>query len=223
MPLTPIAALLYLFFLVPGLVFVSRAETHLPRRERSVFRETARVIFASVGCAAVVLVLYIVVSIWWTLPIDGVVKFTANPMETFTARPRASIFWMMVFLGLASAVAWAAASKRIYHLGRTILWTGTGDDVQGITAWQSVLLPPSGEDVEVMVGVQLKSGIWVEGAHDAHSDVEEENGDRQIILRSPLKYRLKDDDSVEELGHFDRMVISASEIDFMATFLADQE
>lgn len=127
---------------------------------------------------------------------------------------------MLVFLVLASAVAWVAASKRIYSFGRAALWTGT-DDVQGITVWQSVLLPPAnGKDIEVMVGVQLKSGIWVQGAHDGHSDVEEENGDRQLILRSPLKYRLKDDDKLEELAPFDRVVISASEIDFMATFLA---
>jgi Family of unknown function (DUF6338) len=223
MPANAIAALIYPFFLIPGLIFLNRTETHLPRRKRSVFRETATVVFASVGSAAVVLLLYVAASfiLAVTLPLDSLVKFTADPAGVFTSRPRASIAGMLAFLVLSSAVAWLGASKWVYEQGRRILWAGSGIDVHGTTAWQEVLLP-SADKQEVVVGVQLKSGIWVQGVHDAHSDVEEENGDRQLILRSPLRQRLKDHGKTEELKDFDRLVIQASEIDYLASFERDE-
>lgn len=217
MPANTIAALIYPFFLIPGLIFLHRTETHLPRRKRSVFRETSTVVFASVGSAAVVLVLYVFLSLFFTLPLDSLVKFTANPATAFNSQPRASITGMLAFLVLSSAVAWLGASKWLYTLGRQLLWAGSGDDVQETTAWHDVLMP-SAEEKDVVVGVQLKSGIWVQGIHDAHSDVEEEDGDRQLVLRPPLRQRFKDEEGTQELEKFDRLVIRASEIDYLASF-----
>jgi hypothetical protein len=217
MPANAIAALIYPFFLIPGLLFLHRSETHMPTRKRSAFRETAIVVFASVGSAAVVLSLYVFASSWQTIPLDSLVKFTADPAATFNNQPRATIVGMLAFLAIASTVAWLGASKWLHGLGRWLLWAGSGNDVQEKTAWQDVLMP-SAEGKEVVVGVQLKSGLWIQGVHDAHSDVEEEDGDRQLILRPPLRQRFKDEDDITELKTFDRLVVRAAEIDYLASF-----
>ncbi len=164
----------------------------------------------------VVLLSYLGISLVWRLPIDSLVAFVADPAKAFDARPRAVIVWMVIFLALGSVVAWAAASRFIFDGVRRLLWVGSGGDVQDNTAWDRVLTPEELDD-DVIVGIQLKSGIWVQGEHDAHSDVAEENGDRQLILRKPLSYRLKDDNSLEGLDPFDRLVVQASEIDYLVT------
>lgn len=217
MPLNPIAALMYPFFLVPGLIFLTRVEGHRPARNRSIFRETATVVFASVGASATVLCLYVAVSaVGWKMPIETLAEFTMHPTEVFSVHPRATIVGLLVFLALASLVAWAAASQPLFDAGKNTLFN-SGADVRANTAWQSVLMPESGDN-DVLVGVQLKSGIWLQGAHDAHSDVAEHSSDQQLILKPPLHYRHKDSDELKEFKAFDRLVIRASEIDYLMSF-----
>ena len=77
---------------------------------------------------------------------------------------------------------------------------------------------PSSETTDVLVGVQLKSGSWLQGIHNAHSDVAEHSSDQQLILSSPLRYRSAGDGDLLKFEDFDRLVVRASEIDYLTSF-----
>lgn len=214
MPATPAAAALYVFLLIPGLIFLVRMEAHRPKRERSVFRETATVVFASVACAAAVLVLLLLISIFYRPPLDWFVAFTANPASTFVGRPRVAIIMLLAFLLVASIVAALAASEAVHSFwNRKIVLLGTGSRVQQGTPWETVFEPENKES-EVFVGVQLKSGTWIQGTHAFHSDVEVENGDRSLVLQSPLKYR-HGDEAISSLDDIEYFVVQPSEIEYI--------
>lgn len=215
MPATPIAAVLYVFLLMPGLIFLVRVEAHRPKRGRTVFRETATVVFASVLSAGAVVGLVLLLSIWWKAPIDGLAAFTLNPINLFTNHPRAVLTSMLCFLMLAGLVAWVGGSEKAFELWSSrVVWAGTSPRVQQGTAWQEILYAED-ENTEVLVGVQLKSGSWLQGVHAFHSDVETEDGDRALVLQGPLHFRYDEGQSLKDLEDYDRLVVQSSEIEYL--------
>ena len=69
-------------------------------------------VFASVGASAVVLLLYVAVSLVdFKLPIETLTEFISHPAAVFSTHPRATIIGLVAFLVLAGLVAWAGAHE----------------------------------------------------------------------------------------------------------------
>lgn len=212
MPITPVAAILYIFLLVPGLIFLVRRDEHRPTRTRSVFRETAIVVFASAICTSVTLGLLILVSAKWPSLVTSLVDFLKDPANIASIHPRATFVLALGFMTITSAVAWLGGSP-----GAHSLWTKLRGKLGSIerqpTGWHAALKANPGQ--ELLVGVKLKSGAWIQGSYAHHSDSAQEDGDRSLVLQKPLSFQAKDTRKLVANDSFDRLVVHASEIEYL--------
>jgi hypothetical protein len=213
MPSTPIAVLLYVFMLTPGILFLMRAESHRPKSSRSAFRETALVIVVSAFCAGLVGGLSLIFSVPFPQLADGFSSFIRNPTQTFEAHPRQVPVWIGIFLLATSVLGYIAGSEVIYKLLDKLI--PKNEKVFLGSAWQKVL---QDDEHDVIVGIQMKSGAWVQGTFAHHTHTEDDSGDRALVLQGPLSCRNKDATEMEALLHFDRMVVQASDIDYLVSF-----
>lgn len=220
MPTTPVSALLYVFLLIPGVLFLNRLESHRTRRSRSVFRETAIVVFASVVCVAAFLGFYLLLSLPFPVLANAFSNFMGDPGKVSTQHPRLVTAAALLFLVVASFFAWLGGGPWAYRLGTLFLW-GKARRVVDASAWNQVL--DDGDASEVVVGVQMKSGTWIQGTHLHHSDVEEDIGERALVLQGKIEYRVKGTEQLKYFESFDRIVVQASEIDYLVTFLREPQ
>lgn len=214
MPSTPIAVLLYVFMLTPGILFLMRAESHRPRSSRSAFRETALVIVVSAFCAGVVGGFFLLFSIPFPELAEGFSKFIGNPTQTFATHPRRVAFWMGIFLLATGALGYITGSEAIYRVLDKLV--PKNEKVFLGSAWQKVL--QDDDEYEVMVGIQMKSGVWLQGTFAHHTHTEDDSGDRALVLQGPLSCRNKDATELEPLLDFDRMVLQSADIDYLVSF-----
>ncbi|MFJ4210492.1 DUF6338 family protein [Paenarthrobacter sp. NPDC089675] len=212
MPSTPIAVLLYVFMLTPGILFLMRAESHRPKSSRSAFRETALVIVVSAVCSGIVIALFLVASVFFPALADGASSFIKQPSQVASDHPRQVAFWSGVFFIATGIVGYTAGSHTIYsQLDKLI---PKNEKVFLGSAWEKVL-----KDVnnDVVVGVQLKSGIWVQGTFAHHTHTDDDSTDRALVLQGPLRVRDKESPDLKELEHFDRMVLQSSDIEYLVS------
>lgn len=213
MPTTPIAVLLYVLMLTPGILFLLRAESHRPRTSRSAFRETALVVIVSAFCAGLVIGLFILLTFPFPQLAEGASKFIRDPSLTLAEHPRQVPLWMGLFFLLTSAIGFIAGGDKIYQtLDRLI---PKNERVFQGSAWQKILWD---EDHDMVVGVQMKSGVWIEGLFAHHTHTDDDSGDRALVLQGPLSRKLKDAQASETVENFDRLVVQSSDIDYIASY-----
>lgn len=190
-----------------------RAESHRPRTSRSAFRETALVVVVSAFCAGAVAALFLLISFPFPATAQAFSNFVGNPQMTLTAHPRQIPFWIGLFFLLTGSLGFLAGGESIY---RRLDWLvpKTEKVFQG-SAWQKIL---QDDDNDVVVGVQMKSGVWIQGVFAHHTHTDEDSGDRALVLQGPLSCRNKDALELEALEHFDRLVVQSSDIDYIASY-----
>jgi hypothetical protein len=213
MPSTPIAVLLYIFLLAPGFLFLVRADTHRPRTTRSAFRESALVVIVSAICAALFLIIFLALS----LAVPGLAQqlgtFARDPGKAFNEQPQLVALWTIISFAFTSLCGYLAGGKKVYAIFEKLI-PKNGPEIQG-SAWQKVLTDPEND---VMVGLQLKSGVWLQGTYAHHTHTDEDSGDRALVLQGPIHCRNKDATELGPLLDFDRVVVQSSEIDYLASF-----
>lgn len=219
MPSTLIAALLYVFLLIPGFVFKARFEAHRPRQTRSIFSETVQVVFASSFSLAGVLLLGLGLSLFFPQVATASAEFMYAPNTALLVHPRLVAVVLVGILLLATLLAWAISGEAAYSKWSNRKWLRSSSTsvVPNSSGWGQVLAD-AGESTEVFVGVQLQSGIWLQGVHRHHSDVVEDTGDRAMILQEPLHIRYPGG-KLRPFNDFQQLVVQASEIDFVVTCL----
>lgn len=214
MPTEPLAALVYVFLLVPGISYAYQSEKHRPRGLRSAFRETATVVVASSIFLVTVLALTLLTSVFVPELSDWVREFIARPDQLLATNPRGTTAILLAGLGVATAMGLYFGSKA----GHNFLHWITGGDGKikyHTSAWDTVFtLHPT---AAVMVTVQLRSGNWVYGRLHEYSPSPIEDGDRAMILVSPIYFRGTNASEISELQNAQAMVIQASEIDYLTT------
>lgn len=213
MPTEPLAALVYIFMLVPGIVFVHKSEMHRPTIRRSIFRETSAVIVVSAVCfAAVALVAFI-----WSF-FDGEVanlfyQFLTSPDALLKKDPQLLVAVVLSSLLIATAVGFSMGTKG-FQSGLDQLMGGADAINRTHSGWAEAFeLYPA---AEVVVGVQLKSGTWVQGQMYTYNPLPHDDPDRSLTLTGNIRYRTQNMDETASFEGLTMLIIQASEIDFLA-------
>lgn len=188
-PSTLLGLALFVVLLAPGFAYVLRSEGIVPVRPQSVFRETVRVIFASVICLAIAGLM--MTGLRWLLPEHtlDVGSLVRDPGAFGKANYVAVAWWAILYLVLATVVAWVGASPKI------IRWLSARSSVRirrSESAWYTVFHKfdadaDAGGPRAIVVGAQLDDGTYVCGQLHTFQVDPEESGDRDILLSAPLR------------------------------------
>lgn len=220
MPTEPLAALIYVCLLLPGIAFVWKYEGHRSVVKRSAFRETATVVIASVASLIAVLLAHYVLAFFSEAARTTLRQFFLDPGELF--RNDSQLFLGTVLLDLTAAVGVGAffGSRSADRLRKKFdVWSRalrckqlTGLD-RGLSGWGAAFerMP----DHLVNVGVQLKSGAWLQGVLHTYSQTGDEGPDRALTLSGSVYYRRADGDEVHPLEDYSVVIVQASEIDYL--------
>lgn len=219
MPTEPLAAVLYICLLLPGIAFLWSYEGHASIVKRSVFRETAIVVVASAASLLSVLVLHHLASFAFQ-PLRIVIRqFFTDPAVLF--RSDSQLFLTVVFADLALAVALgffygSNVANRMLRNAKGFWYKFRKKDTpfdRGQSGWNTAFeMYP---DHRVVVGVYLKSGAWLQGTLKTWTHTAEETGERALTLTHDLMYRSPDSEVAHALEGYSIIVVQASEIDYL--------
>jgi hypothetical protein len=123
---------------------------------------------------------------------------------------------MGIFFAVTGTIGFLAGGERIYSKLDALV--PKNEKIVRSSAWQKILSDSDDEHNEVVVGVQMKSGVWLQGTFVHHTHSDEDSGDRALVLQGPLSCRNKDALELERLVHFDRLVVQSSDVDYIVSF-----
>ena len=213
MPNNAVSLALYVFALFPGVAFAFMSEGHRPIAKRSALRETAAVISVSVLCDSVVLLLLIAVSLF-VPPLAKTLEFAFQKGDAFVA---SNVQWLfpslLGLLTVATLLGAVLGSKRAYEAGLKKLWTSSLVN-RDASAW-GIAVALADDDDKIQLGIQLKSGTWVQGQLHHFDNAGDGDPTRALVLTGELKHRpIGVADQVDVSG-YGLIVVEAGEIDFL--------
>ncbi|MEE2569566.1 DUF6338 family protein [Pseudarthrobacter sp. J64] len=220
MPTEPIAAIVYICLLLPGIAFIWNFEGHRPSIKRSVFRETATVVIASAASLLSVFVCIYVAAFFVDSVQRGLLQFFVDPAVLLKDDSQQ---FLGVLLGgvvasvLVGAFYGSATAHRWFRLAVQSIYALFRKDVpsleRGLSAWTAAFEALPGHDVRI--GAQLKSGTWIQGNLYTFNQDGHDGPDRALTLSGDILYRLAESAEVRELEGFSMVVLHSSEIEFM--------
>lgn len=228
MPTEPIAALLYICLLLPGIAFVWQYEGHSSTVKRSAFRETAVVVIASAVSLVMVFMIHYLLAFFFSPLRVGIQKFFLDPQELF--REDSQLFAGVMLASFTAAVALGAflgsatasgLQKKCRSAWLKLRKIESETVERGQSAWNTAfeMVP----DHKVIVGVQLKSGAWIQGVLRSFSRTGDETPDRAFTLTGEIWYRRADGVDVHRLEEHGTVVIQAPEIDYLTVGYEEPE
>lgn len=221
MPTSPIAALLYICLLLPGVAFVWSYEGHRSLVKRSAFRETASVVIASVASIVMVFLVHYLLGFIWEPAAETLRDFFLDPGKLF--REDSQLFLGVVLLDLLSAILLGLflGSRNADILRRKLQarWRKLRKlDADVIDREQSGWLAAFGAgqpDDRIHVGIQLKSGAWIQEILYSYTKTGDEVPERALTLSGRIHYQAADGENLHPLEYFSSVVVQASEIDHL--------
>ncbi len=185
MPTTPVALLLFIAILTPGLAFVLAREKVSPERSVSVFRETATVAVASVAFNSIALILFAVLRAAKPRSTPDVGGIIRAPGIQFRSEYDQIALWALGLLILSTALAYASPHALAW-------WRRRGGKARPgsrgslRSAWD--ILADLNTD-RLYAACILDDGSYVAGDVVTYNWGPEEDSDRDIGLRGPIDYR----------------------------------
>jgi hypothetical protein len=186
---------LFVATLSPGFVYVLRTERVVPAATLSAFRETIRVVFASIACLTVSVLVFAVLRALLPRGTPDVHGLVADPSAYAKIHYVQLTWWTAGLLLLATLLGAAAGDRRVRAFARRASsWTAVrriaghdGTDIADVSAWynafRTLKRSPEGP---TLVGVKLSDGTYVTGTLVSWSSSTKEDGDREIVLTAPL-------------------------------------
>lgn len=212
MPTDAFSAILYVFLLVPGLVYTRQIERRRSYGKMSAFRETATVVVAS---SAALLTSWIFVILLSTIPVlnPWVNAMMADPDGVRAENPLVYSGCIILILALAVTFGFIGGQPRI---NQWIARIGSHeDDVKLYQSGWTVAFDTKGRKIPVIVSVQLKNGDWLQGPIDHWNQSPDETPDRSFTLKGPIWFRSSTAEIDELLDQDQAVVISAAEIEYL--------
>lgn len=221
MPTEPIAALLYICLLLPGVAFIWSYEGHRSVMKRSAFRETASVVIASVASIVMVFLVHYLLGFGWEPAARTLRDFFLDPVKLF--REDSQLFLAVVLIDLFAAilVGLFLGSRNADAIRRRLQarWRQLRKrDADVIDREQSGWLAAFGAgepDDRIHVGVQLKSGAWIQGILYSFTKTGDEVPERALTLSGRIHYKIAGGENLHPLEDFSSVVVQAAEIDYM--------
>ncbi len=206
MPSSFTGLVLFVLLLAPGFTFAAQRERRRPRRRRSAFGETVLLGLTSFLCDAAALLVFAALRV--TIPdhTPDVGRLVRDGRTYFDAHYASVAWWALGLLTLACAFG--------FVLGR---WPPRfapifADDITFTSAWWDLF--EQYPDSTVYVGCELNDGSYLGGELFTYNSDEDETGDRELALSSPITYRAAGDDPVE-LEDVGAVSVSARQIKFL--------
>jgi hypothetical protein len=220
LPTEPIAALLYICLLLPGVAFVWSYEGHRSLVKRSAFRETASVVIASVASIVVVFLVHYVLGFLWEPAAKTLREFFLDAGKLFRDDSQLFLGVVLFDLLLAILVGLFLGSRPADALRRGLQarWRKVWNrDSNVIDREQSGWLEAfrARHDERIHVGIQLKSGAWLQGILYSYTKTGDEVPERALVLSGRVHYRAAGGENMYPLEGFSSVVVQAAEIDHL--------
>lgn len=211
MPTTALEAVLYVFLLFPGIAFTIARERHRPRTKKTVLRETAQIVLSSAALIGAILTAALVSGFFFpniAQWLKDLAQDSGNLLE------RDSQFFFSTMLGLLGAsivLGLLAGSRTAHELWLKATSRANAPDLN-LSVWSTAFRMY--ENTSVMVALQLKSGVYLEGRLYSWDVSGDEDPTRGLILTGDIMCRMKLGEKPEILDKT-ILVVHASDIDFM--------
>jgi hypothetical protein len=212
-PSTFSGLVLFLISLAPGFVYSAARDARFPERTSTAFRETTRVVLASIGFDVVALGVFALVRTALPSATPDISRWIGTGWRYVRADYGVILLWAAVILLLAMGLALAAARvlpRRSRPLASESAW------------WlQFRLFPEEVGAAAVHVGCELVDGSHVSGTLRTFAHKSDETGDRELILVAPLRYRPAPSTPATTLSGHQLLSISARHIKFLTVTYLD--
>lgn len=208
MPATFTSLLLFIVLLAPGFTYAAVRDRHRPERTSTAFRETSRVVLASVGFNAAALIFFACVRIGAPGQTPDVGRIVRDRDPYVRAHYAETLMWTAAVLLLAVLFAVLVARflpRRTFAVNpESSAW------------WVLFDMNARANGTEwIRVGCELIDGSYLAGRVHHYSPNPEETGDRELALGPPFEYRPAPDGEQRDLTDTHRVVISARQIKFL--------
>ncbi|KYK12964.1 MULTISPECIES: DUF6338 family protein [Streptomyces] len=214
MPSTFLGLVLLVVCLVPGFVYAAARDVRVPERTSSAFRETTRVVLASLAFDAMVLAAFAVARTAAPDVTPDTGRLVREGLGYVRQDYARLTLWCCALLVLAAGAALAAAR---------LLPRGPGPLSVESSWWLLFGRYPEQAGAEcAYVGCELVDGSYLAGVlkHFAHQA--EETGDRELALAPPLQYRPHAGAPARPLTGHQLVSVSARQIKFLTVTYLDR-
>ncbi|MGG8410382.1 DUF6338 family protein [Streptomyces sp. 12297] len=208
MPATFTSLLLLIVLLAPGFTYAAVRDRHRPERTSTAFRETSRVVLASVGFNAAALISFACVRIGAPDRTPDVGRLVRERDPYVRAHYAETLVWTAAVLLLA--VLFAVLVARFLPRRRFAV------NPESSAWWVLFDMNARANGTEwIRVECELIDGSYLAGRVHHYSSNPEETGDRELALGPPFEYRPAPDGEQRDLTDTHRVVISARQIKFL--------
>jgi hypothetical protein len=213
LPSSFLGLFVYAIALFPGIAFLFAREGHRTSARRSVFRETAAVIFVSGIADAIIACLAILVA--KSVPpvgkaitcfISNERSFAAHHFDLFT-------YFVLIFISLSTLLGWGLGTKRAHDWGLKRIWDSSVVDREG-SGW-SIAFGMADEGDMTKVGIQLKSGIWIQGQLRDFENSNSDDPNRSLVINGAMSIRQAGSSELVPIKGFGTLVIEAKDIEYL--------
>jgi len=182
---------IFLVLLAPGLAYVLRHERVVPARSHSAFRETLRVVYVSVVC--LVITVLILSALRWRLPdrTPDVGALVRNPGSYAKGNYVALAWWAFAAIVFATLLGALSADRRAVGLWervtrwRVTRWIVGTPSIGHTSAWYSAFHLRDSEPGRTWLGVQMDDGSYIDGQLLSFNVAADEDEKRELILMRP--------------------------------------
>lgn len=209
MPASPLALLLYLALLIPGLAYVLIWERRAPHRRPSAFRETATVVFVSVLAELATLLLLAIFAARFPESIPDV-NLLVRQGDKYAAPHWVSLTWWGLGMLTAStllASGAALAVTRRPHTSTQSAWWRMFEGRRLEIAKEYGLVK---DEVAVEVCCLMADGVQVQGTLAWFNQLSDDIADRDLLLVGPLTFTSATGQAIQPRSH--AVCLSAREI-----------
>lgn len=226
MPTEPLAVIIYVFLLVPGLVYLLQSEKSRSAPRRSIFRETSIVVFASAVCLLVPLIIWALLA--FPVPALGppLEKMLVGLSGAFAADPILYFLIIVGYLGMATGLGVLFGRPKIHAMLSSL---GADSSIKkNRSSWTHVfeearVFEDMGTQVITLASIQLKSGTWLQGQVASYNAMVEDSDERALVLSGSLYVRTPTAKKPESMETGQQLVVQASEIEYMlVSYMAAQ-
>lgn len=208
MPDSLFGVVFYVFALFPGLAFLFAREGHQPAVKRTVIRETASIVFVSVICDAVLVLLLLAVGSLWAPLGDELRNIARGDYAWVRNNPELAVVAIFAAIALTTLLGRLLGSEWAHRHGLWYVWRSSIP--RDTSVWVANFASDLASGNEVRLGIQLKSGRWITGSLYAYDNDPEPGPHRALTLTNVFTSQA--DDTVRLA---DMVIVEAGEIEFL--------